>query len=83
MSTYYSESYLPNEVKPNFTAKKKAGLCLSNLNPLKIPVHKIQCYFTVCVIEPVNHRLPYVATNAANLWHLMLMAQSFPFALQV
>jgi len=53
------------------------------LEPPEIPVHKIQCHFTVCVIEPANHSLSYVATNAAILWHFMLMAQSFPFALQV
>jgi len=40
MSTGYSESYLPNDVKPNFTAKKTDGLCLSNLNPLKYRLTK-------------------------------------------
>jgi hypothetical protein len=52
----------------------------SNKYPLKVPVHKIQFYFALCIMELGNH-MHYMAATAVLL-HFVLRTQRSPLAVQ-
>jgi len=52
----------------------------STIYPLKVPVHKIQFYFALCIME-LGNRVHNVAATAVLL-HFVLRTQRSPLAVQ-
>jgi hypothetical protein len=66
------------------TNPNDCGVYVSMTNLIKVPVHKSQSCFMMCVTEPDSEtKLVVLGINAPLLLHFMLIMQTCSFAVQV
>jgi hypothetical protein len=70
------ESSCSSEMKPSFSAKcNECQVYFTIIHPMNLAVDRIQCCFSVCVIEVVNH--------SWHILHFVLILQMCPLAVLV